>query len=540
MQSGEDLGWWSPTDSVDLRVAPWSEELASAVTVTEATMAYPPRTLVPWMPEEGELWFSNRFNVDPATLKEYGAYDISVVTDTPLFVDPFLLFNSENDKYQALHQQMLDYLRFLKAKAPLPLPKGLVQNWFAFHEVKQNWLGFTEDGNAGHGLGAGFARDLRGAFQNLLRDFGRETITDSSHLEKLALLSDRVGRDTISDFTTNLIKHYLCTYTEEFARQHLEPALCDTFAVTKAVFNFKTESWVTRQYVLPRLGHDYVLLTPIDMLTRDDTWINRPEMLARFDVLPEALPDAETRARVAHYLANQLGTDPMPKEVLAARAKTIRAFPELADYYIAIKEDDGDRAREVSLAKAEDMQALLRDQVRLAIRDIQAKTDLFTQPWTSYEEALEAVETFKYYVENQDGYTVINRGEGQPFATEREVQSFFGLLLQRSNFDANREVNNGRGAVDFKLSMGAADKSLIEFKLAKSSSLKRNVMNQLSVYEKANKTNKSVMVVIAYTEADMNKVDRVLREVGSIPAGVSRSIVVIDARADNKPSASTV
>jgi hypothetical protein len=88
--------------------------------------------------------------------------------------------------------------------------------------------------------------------------------------------------------------------------------------------------------------------------------------------------------------------------------------------------------------------------------------------------------------------------------------------------------------------MGAVDKSLIEFKLAKSSSLKRNVQNQLAVYEKANKTSKSVMVVIAYTKAHMDKVDRVLREVGTIPAGVSRSIVVVDARADNKPSASTI
>jgi hypothetical protein len=327
---------------------------------------------------------------------------------------------------------------------------------------------------------------------------------------------------------------------EEFAKKHIDAEQCDTFAVAKAVFNYTTESWATRQYVLPRLGKDYVLLTPIDMLTKDETWINRPEMLARFNALPDALPAAELRAQVNNYLESQIGLDPTPKEVMAARAKTVKAFPELADYYIAMKEEDGDRAREVSLAKAEDTQMLLRDQVRVAIHDIQAKTNLFAQPWTSYHEAVKAVGIFKDYVEHQDGYTVINRGAGQPFATEREVQSFFGLLLQRSNFDANREVNNGRGAVDFKLSMGAADKSLIEFKLAKSSSLKRNVKNQLAIYEKANKTNQSVMVVIAYTEADTDKVDRVLREFGNMPAAVSRSVVVIDARADNKPSASTV
>jgi len=104
-------------------------------------MANPPGTLGSWVADEGELWFSDRFNVDPAVLEKYGAYDISVVTDTPLFVDPFLLFNSEKDKYQALHEHMLDYLRFLKEKAPLPLPEGLVQNWFAFHEVKQSRTG---------------------------------------------------------------------------------------------------------------------------------------------------------------------------------------------------------------------------------------------------------------------------------------------------------------------------------------------------------------------------------------------------------------
>ena len=38
----------------------------------------------------------------------------------------------------------------------------------------------------------------------------------------------------------------------------------------------------------------------------------------------------------------------------------------------------------------------------------------------------------------------------------------------------NREANNGRGPVDFKISMGL-DKTLIEFKLAKSSSLERNM-----------------------------------------------------------------
>jgi hypothetical protein len=82
--------------------------------------------------------------------------------------------------------------------------------------VKQNWLGFTDGGNSGHGLGRGFGVALHGALTTLLDKLGSETATESTHLEKLALVRAGIGRDTISDFTTNLIKHFLLDYTQAF------------------------------------------------------------------------------------------------------------------------------------------------------------------------------------------------------------------------------------------------------------------------------------------------------------------------------------
>ena len=152
------------------------------------------------------VFFSERFDVHPDVLAEYGAFDISVVSDLPVFIDPFLLFNSEQPEHSALHDQILDYLRFLRDQAEQQLAPGLIKSWYTFGEVKQNWLGFTVDSNAGHGLGPAFAKSLHSALGHILSDFGNETITRSSHLEKLALISPGVGRDTISDFTTNLIR----------------------------------------------------------------------------------------------------------------------------------------------------------------------------------------------------------------------------------------------------------------------------------------------------------------------------------------------
>lgn len=160
------------------------------------------------------IYFSDFFGLTSEVVEEFGAFDVSLVQDLPLFIDPFLLFNSENPEYQALHEKILRYMRFLKQTTlDDSVPAALVDSWFAFPEVKQNWLGFSKAGNAGHGLGRDFARALHRNFRTVFRSFGEEKISHGSHLEKLCLVRGGVGRDTISDFTTNLIKSFLGDYT---------------------------------------------------------------------------------------------------------------------------------------------------------------------------------------------------------------------------------------------------------------------------------------------------------------------------------------
>ena len=90
-----------------------------------------------------KLYFSDFFGVQPSTLKKYGAFNISLVSDLPLFVDPFLLFNSRKPKYRLLHDRMIEYLRFLKQKSEQgDLDLRLLGAWYTFSEIKQNWLGF--------------------------------------------------------------------------------------------------------------------------------------------------------------------------------------------------------------------------------------------------------------------------------------------------------------------------------------------------------------------------------------------------------------
>ncbi len=141
------------------------------------------------------------------------------------------------------------------------------------------------------------------------------------------------------------------------------------------------------------------------------------------------------------------------------------------------------------------------------------------------DEAPQAVATFKHYMDHRDGWLLINRGDGEGFANETKIQVLLSLPLRASHFDLNREVNSGRGPVDFRFSMGS-NKSVIGFKPAERSSLEPNIECQLAVYEEANQTNSSLFLVIGYTPIELAKTVRVMKRLDLNEAD-ARSIVLV-------------
>src|SRR5205823_3669698 len=155
------------------------------------------------------------------------------------------------------HDEMISYLSFLRDKAAAGvLNNGLISAWYRFPEIKQTWLGFSASGNRGSGLGPEFATALHRNLHRIFTDFGVEKVTKGSHLEKLCLIGDGVGKDNISDFTTNLIHGYLLDYTQEFAKAYIRKAFRRHVRVPKAQFNYSTETWETRSFEIPYINGD--------------------------------------------------------------------------------------------------------------------------------------------------------------------------------------------------------------------------------------------------------------------------------------------
>ncbi len=485
-----------------------------------------------------KILFSDYFNIDKKILDEYGAFDISLIADLPLFIDPFLLFNSKNPEYQVLHAEIIKYLRFLRKKSVnQQITPGLLSSWYKFKEVKQNWFGYSAQGNSGSALGKQFADALNENFSQIFSDYGDEKITRGSHLEKLCLIKEGVGKDNVSDFTTNLIKDFLLKFTEAFAKQYIDAKYCETFRIRRAKFNYATETWEDDTYYLPKHNGDFVILTPKDLLTKDETWINKEDLINDFNRIPQAITNDELRSQINNYFRRVLPQTPTKKEESEAARKTILEFPQIIDYYIKYKEDHGDQAEDISKQMVDFSENLYVEQFT-KLAQLLAKTPFYQTPTNAYSEILKRVHFLKNEIENNDGYRLFyDKHTKQPIEREEDLKICYRLTWFGSDYNFDSEVNNGRGPIDGKASKGSVDAALVEYKLASNKKLKQNLKNQMPIYEKANNTDKCVKVIIYFTKSELFRVQVILK---SLKIENEESIILIDARADNKPSASNV
>jgi hypothetical protein len=491
-----------------------------------------------------QIYFSDFFNVDKSVIEEYGAVNISLINDLPLFVDPFLLFNSEDEDYQAIHAEIIQYIMFLREQAEKePNPDhAMLSSWYIFPEVKQTWLGFSLHGNSGRGMGLQFAENLYRGLTGIFKDFGSETITQSSHLEKLCLISPQIGRDKISDFTTHFVKKYLLEFTSTFAREYIDPKLCREVNVPKVMFNYQTNTWASGKYTLPVFDGDYVLLTPADILTRDDTFISRSDMVSNLMDIAPSVDDDTLRFQLNTYLREAMyerkGRKVKQKTKSEREAITItflNSHPEIIDYYIKYKEENADKATSISRELVLEAKTLFNKQLSYLSQLLFDFTDYYQTEKDTRTAALKRVMFLKQVIENNDGYKMFYV-DGKPVKREADIQVMFRLLWYGSSYDVNRETNNGRGPVDYKISKGAKDSTLVEFKLASNTKLKQNLANQVDVYRAANPGSRAIKVILYFTDDELAKVNTVLHD---LKLQGNKDIVLIDAR-NNKVSASNV
>ena len=466
-----------------------------------------------------KILFSDHFAVDGKSiveaLKEYGAFDVSLLADLPLFIDPFLLFNSKKEKYQNLHRDIIRYLTFLRDRSVnRNVTSGLLDAWYMFTEVRQTWLGFTSGGNQGHGLGLKFAQALD---TNLFRLFGdeEEQVTVGKHLEKLCLLGVGVGKDSISDFTTNLISGYLAEYTQDFAKAHLTEEVCRTVYVEKAHFNYETEVWEQLPFYLPctkisfpKPKIDYVLLVPRDLLTRDDTWINQDDLIKSFSEFRNTSGNESLRASINNYFLKRLPDEKDKKHYRKAVIETINQFPILVDYYIGLKEATGDKAVASSNTKVAYAQALFLENFTKLANLLFSKSDFYQYGFTTLEDSAKRVSCLKHVIENEGGYRFLYNHIGLPLTREEELAIAYRFIwFNTPNEGEPTDLVDPRKAIT------------VEFKLASNKTIQvffnKKVEEAIKSRNEPTKVFKETIIIVFYfSEEEKSRIDGYIKGIG--------------------------
>jgi len=310
--------------------------------------------------------------------------------------------------------------------------------------------------------------------------------------------------------------------------------------VDKVYFDYKLERWMPKQFTLPFIFQDYVLLTPKDLLTKDENWINSQDLRADFEGICNSIPNDQLRFEVYNYFKSNLPATKdnkknTQKEITSAVQKTIQKFPEIIKYYIKQKEEDKDQAKNISKQKVKSTETLFVNEVQKFVEFLQNETNFYDiAPISSFDESMSRILFLKDVIENKDGYRIFYL-EGRPIKREEDLQIIYRLTWFASTMDVNRETNNGRGPVDYAISMGAKNKTLGEFKLASNTKLKQNLENQVKVYEQASNTKNSIKVILYFDELEYLKVKNILKD---LKLENDTNIVLIDA--GKKVSASNV
>jgi len=157
--------------------------------------------------------------MDPANprallLTGVSQYDVDFViprvgVDTPVGIDPFLLYKSRDPEVRKLHDLLIDAFN-VGIDAVRLGDLAYARALFDFPEVAAIGFGYTQVGKRGSGVGAHMAKLIIETLQGSpgLQERGVR------HVEEMQLLSAGIGPDRVSDIAANILKRFLIDYTQ--------------------------------------------------------------------------------------------------------------------------------------------------------------------------------------------------------------------------------------------------------------------------------------------------------------------------------------
>lgn len=211
--------------------------------------------------------------------------------DLPLYLDPFLLWKSEDPQYQQLHADLLGFVEEVRRHAVDGQTARAAVLLSQISEPVELGLGYAAGTKRGSALGP---RSIEGIIRTFQQVPQLQT-TGLDHLEILALLVPGIAEDRISDLTASIIKRWLAEFTYRRCQQWGIPTTRHRLVGWEPT----ALDWRPFDAHLPYNPADAspVLLAPLDLLRRLP-WINYGDYY-RNAYTPLVLPPGRTGRIIA-------------------------------------------------------------------------------------------------------------------------------------------------------------------------------------------------------------------------------------------------
>lgn len=198
--------------------------------------------------------FSQAFGIKKSQA-ELDFVDVPLHTDIWLFIDPFAVGQRVDPWSQKCHgtlvtffQKVVDHIRAGRLEEARELLSHL-------QEPNETRFGLSKKRPAGAGIGPHQAQQLFDA----LKDSSAVKTGFLSSLEECELMIEGIGRDKISDLTTNIIRGHLVEYTQEQCKLH---GIATQTVALGPCFDPDTFEWQSKHVDLPVWKDKPVLLVP--------------------------------------------------------------------------------------------------------------------------------------------------------------------------------------------------------------------------------------------------------------------------------------
>lgn len=431
---------------------------------------------------------SNILNVASNDLNKKGAFDGFIDIDSRLHIDPSLLDISKIKEFKDSRKTFDKYFSEVLALTNGSKTEGdklwrEAKKRLEFKEIGNTALGYSKGGTVGNAIGPILAEKILTTVSQIVE----AGIKDPVIFELVGMFEEGVGADRISDMTVNILFENFASYSSRVAKELKAPT--KKFTIKEKDYELPFDPQTGNEIILvPKsLLNNLPIATDWDDIDRvcryndalrnkvnkiigkswkSATRVSKRELKRLLLEEPDLLKDLITQYKSKPRSSYDFQNDPLGELIWAELSeKAPEKYPlDLNDY----------------------------------------------KPVTS-ENILEVVrqicEQFTTLIENNGWFEYLydNTGKLKP---ERAPQLlFFGIAevyCIANNLDLSRETNAGIGSLDFKLSKGFKAKVNVELKYSTNTNLIKGFQNQLPAYNKAEKTDTSIYLIIQTKRTNKN------------------------------------